>query len=506
MTPAIIEMHNISKNFPGVQANRSINLRLLPGEIHALLGENGAGKTTLMSILAGMYRPDSGEILLRGQAVSFSSPQDAINHGIGMIYQHFMLVPRLTVAENVILGYRKQAFYLSKKRLLDEVKKTIDHYGFNLDPGQKVGTLSLGEQQRVEILRALYRQSDVLILDEPTAILSPLETHELFTILRRMADEGKAVILITHKLNEVMAAADRVTVLHRGELVDSLPIAEVDSRTLTHLMIGHDVQTNPSHPLHQSASVILQVRNLQVQGDRGERVVNRVNLNLRKGEMLAIAGVSGNGQEELLQALAGLRPVTGGQVFLQETDITNMPVRDLLQKGVRMIPEDRLRTGLVGNLNVIDNIVLRDYYKEEYGRLGLLNFKKTRSTAQNLLERFQVLTSDLDNPVRLLSGGNLQRLMLARELLSQPELLLAVYPSRGLDVGAAQNVYALMDEARKQGTAILTVMEDLEEILQVADRVAVMYNGLLSPLLPIGEVSPGHLGELMAGIGWPRTA
>jgi simple sugar transport system ATP-binding protein len=506
MTVALVEMQNIWKCFPGVQANRGVDLCLLPGEIHALLGENGAGKTTLMSILAGMYRPDKGKIILKGQAVAFNSPQDAMAKGIGMIYQHFMLVPRLTVAENIILGDKRYPFWIQKKQLKTEVEKTIAHYGFQLDPDKKVSGLSLGEQQRVEILRALYRKSEVLILDEPTAVLTPGEARELFTILRQMADEGRAVILITHKLNEVMAVADRVTVLRKGEVVESLPISRVDSRSLTRTMIGRETRTNYRKLLEKDGSVALKVEALQVAGDRGELMVKGINLEAREGEMVAIAGVAGNGQEELLQALAGMRRATAGRVFLQGSDITRLTVRELLQRGVRMIPEDRMHTGLVGNLGVAENIILRDYQSPAYSSKTLLKSKHIDQVAKSLVERFTISTRDLISPIRLLSGGNLQRLMLARELLPKPALLLASYPARGLDVGAAEHVYALLDEARSQGTAILAVMEDLEEILQHADKVAVMYNGRLSPLIPTGEAAMDQLGAWMAGIDWPQEA
>jgi len=502
MFKPLVEMRQIHKSFPGVQANQGVDLCLLPGEIHALLGENGAGKTTLMSILSGMYQPDSGEILLRGQPVSLASPQDALAQGIGMIYQHLMLVPRLSVAENVVLGERRLPFWLSKRRLAHEVGAIIDEYGFNLDPEQKVGSLSLGEQQRVEILRALYRNNDILILDEPTSVLSPGEARDLFNILRNMAQGGRAVILITHKLNEVMAVADRVTVLRRGQVEGSLPIAEADIARLTRMMIGREIPHSDPQPGHEPGPVVLTVKDLEVDGDRGESRVSRVNLQVRQGEMLAIAGVAGNGQEELLQALAGLRPIRGGQVFLQEIEITRSSVRDLLQRGVRMIPEDRMHTGLVRNMGAAENLILRDYYQKEYGAGLLLNRHKIEQAGQRLVDSFAIAVSDLESPVRSLSGGNLQRLMLARELSAAPRLLLAAYPSRGLDVGAAENVYNLLQEARATGTAILCVMEDLEEIMMVADRVAVMYNGRLSPILPVPEADPDQLGQWMAGYGF----
>jgi len=495
-------MRQIYKSFPGVQANQGVDLSLLPGEIHALLGENGAGKTTLMSILAGMYQPDSGEIVLRGKPVSFNSPQDALAQGVGMIYQHLMLVPRLSVAENVVLGDRRLSFWLNKRRLISEVRSMIREYGFNLDSEQKVGSLSLGEQQRVEILRALYRNNDILILDEPTSVLSPGEARDLFLILRNMADAGRAIILITHKLNEVMAVADRVTVLRRGQVEGSLPIAVSDIGKLTQMMIGREIPQNEPQLVHEPGPVVLSVKDLEVDGDRGERRVYRVNLEVRQGEMLAIAGVAGNGQEELIQALAGLRPITAGQVFLQEVEITRSSVRDLLQRGVRMIPEDRMHTGLVRNMGAAENLILRDYYQKAYGSGILLNHHKIARAGKTLIDRFAISVSDLESPVRSLSGGNLQRLMLARELSAEPNLLLASYPSRGLDVGAAENVYKLLREARAGGTALLCIMEDLEEIMMVADRVAVMYNGLLSPILPVAEANLEQLGQWMAGYGF----
>ncbi|HWP96484.1 MAG TPA: ABC transporter ATP-binding protein [Syntrophomonadaceae bacterium] len=503
---ALLEMLQISKSFPGVQANRKIDLHLLPGEIHALLGENGAGKTTLMNILAGMYRPDSGEILLRGQAVAFSSPQDALDQGIGMIYQHLMLVPGLTVAENVVLGSLRESWWLRRSRFHTAVQELIEKYGFHLNPEQKVANLSLGEQQRVEILRALYRHSDVLILDEPTAVLTPGEARELFAILRLMADEGRAVILITHKLNEVIEIADRVTVLRRGQVVDSRLMAGVDNKTLTRMMIGQETWEQEDHPARQAGSAVLKLDDFSVRGDRGEMAVKRINLEVKSGEMLAIAGVAGNGQNELLQALAGLRPIFEGQMLLSGQPAGGRSVRDLLQSGVRFIPEDRIHTGLVGSLGVSDNVILRDYFQDEYIQGMRMKWGRIRRQALELVEQFQIQCSDPDRPARLLSGGNLQRLMLARELQHHPRLLLAAYPTRGLDVGAVDNIHELLNLARREGTAILTVMEDLEEILQIADRVTVMYNGMLSPALPVTDVSLEQVGQWMAGIGLDRIA
>ncbi len=503
---ALVEMRSISKNFPGVQANRDVDLQVLPGEIHALLGENGAGKTTLMNILAGMYRPDNGEILLRGQRVVFSSPQDAINQGIGMIYQHFMLVPGLTVAENVVLGNFQGSWWLRRSRLNAEVQELIERYGFSLDPSQKVALLSLGEQQRVEILRALYKHSDVLILDEPTAVLTPEEARDLFVILRLMADEGRAVILITHKLNEVLDTADRITVLRRGEVVDSLPMKGLDSKILTRMMIGRETWEPFERNSTDIGPIVIQTSDFTVLGDRGETAVNRINLTVHSGEMLAIAGVAGNGQNELLQALAGMRPVREGKIFLSGQEVNGRGVQDLIRAGVRMVPEDRIHTGLAGNLGVAENVLLRDYFRDEYTNGPWINWGLAHLQTQELVDSFNIICPDLDSPARLLSGGNLQRLMLARELRYRPNLLLAAYPTRGLDVGAAENVHVLLDRARHEGTAILAVMEDLEEILQIADQVTVMYNGRLSPIVSAAEVSMQQLGQWMAGIGLDRIA
>lgn len=493
-------MRGICKSFPGVQANREVDLTVMPGEIHALLGENGAGKSTLMSILSGLYQPDKGQVILQDRPVAFHSPQEAIAHGVGMIYQHFMLVPQLTVAENVVLGQAGGAFWLKRSHLIAAVDKLIQAYGFDLDPDQRVGTLSLGEQQRVEILRAMYRGSQVLILDEPTAVLTPKEVEELFVILRHMADEGRAVILITHKLKEVLALADRVTVLRKGEVVGSLPREKVDSAQLTQLMIGRDTHTNWKQVNPDPGPPVINVQGLNVLGKRGDLALKNVDLEVRSGEVLAIAGVAGNGQSELMEALAGLRPVLSGQVYLNGQNATGFSVRQRVQLGLRLIPEDRVHVGLVGSLGLAENLVLRDYYLKEYNRGFFLSWGPIHHKAQDVVERFQIQVRDLLNPVGALSGGNLQRLMLARELLREPRALLAAYPTRGLDVGAAENVYLLLDQARQKGTAILAVMEDLDEIMQVADRVAVMYNGRISPTVNTGQVSLDQLGQWMAGI------
>ncbi|MGE5423470.1 MAG: ABC transporter ATP-binding protein, partial [Ignavibacteriales bacterium] len=358
----VIEMRNITKCFPGVVANQNINLTVMPGEIHALLGENGAGKTTLMNILSGMYRPDSGEILLHGRKVFLKSPFYALKKGVGMIYQHFKLVSSFTVAENVVLGDPRAPIFMRQRKLEKRVREIAGAYGFNLNMSDKVGQLSIGEQQRVEILRALYRKSDVLIMDEPTTVLTPDEVKDLFSILRRMAAQGKAIILITHKLHEVMAVADSVTVLRRGEVVDTIPASQADEGLLARMMVGREADWERHSVEEEAGKPVLEMQAVSVRGDKGNMAIDGLKLDLKSGEILAIAGVAGNGQKELVEAMAGLRPIASGKMLLEKRDVTNRSVRAMTSLGVRLVPEDRLGMGLVGGMGVPDNMILRDYF------------------------------------------------------------------------------------------------------------------------------------------------
>lgn len=494
----LIEMQGIRKTFPGVIANDDISFRVYPGEIHALLGENGAGKSTLMSILAGLYRPDEGILKVKNKITRFRSPRQALESGIGMIYQHFRLIENFTAAENIVLG-TKSGFKLNKKQIESLTKSLSNKYGLNVDPGVMINQLSLGEQQRVEILKMLYRGCDVLIMDEPTTVLTPQEVEELFKVLRSMADQGKAVVLITHKLSEVMRIADYVTVLRRGKVVGSDRIENLNEKTLTSMMVAREVLYNEARREKCPGDVVLNIKNLNIKADQGHLAVKNLNLDVKQGEIMAIAGVAGNGQKELIEAIAGLRPIKSGEITLDDTVINDLSVRQRLEKGINMVPEDRIGIGLVPGLNALDNSILRSYYKSEYSGKTFLNYKLIEDTAKELVDTYNIYVADLKHPVNYMSGGNLQKLILGREIRQNPRLLLASYPVRGLDVAAAESVYRIFLEEREKGMAILLVIEDLDDIFRLADRVAVMYDGQVQAIINVEDADINRIGALMLG-------
>ena len=495
----VIEMKGISKRFPGVIANDKISFRVYPGEIHALLGENGAGKSTLMSILAGLYRPDNGIIKVQGRAVKLDSPRKALEAGIGMIYQHFRLVDNFTVAENIVLGAPKSPSKINREQMETETRRVSQSYGLTINPGARVHQLSLGEQQRVEIIKMLYRGCEVLIMDEPTTVLTPGEVKELFEILRAMSRQGKSIVLITHKLNEVMEIADYVTVLRRGRVVGEDRIENLDEGRLTRMMVAREVAYSQVKRDKSVGQGVLRVDRLKVQGDLGYLAVKQASFDLRQGEIMAIAGVAGNGQKELVEALVGIRSSVSGTVEYQGEEINHLNVRERISLGINMVPEDRIGTGLVPNLSIIDNSILRNYYKEEFFTGFFLNYKKVRRYTEGIVDKYNVYFSDLKHPVNYLSGGNLQKLLLGREIEQKPRVLLASYPVRGLDVAAAEDIYGLLLKERDKGTAILLVLEDLEDIFRIADRVAVMYQGSISGILEVNKTSIDEIGSLMVG-------
>lgn len=499
MTLPLVEMRQITKSFPGTLANDQVDFTAYPGEIHALLGENGAGKSTLMSILTGLYRPDSGQVFVKGREVVFRSPKDAINAGIGMVHQHFRLVKPFTVAENVILGLKGNLF-LNMKEVEQSITAISHKFGLGVEPHAKVWQLSVGEQQRVEIIKMLYRGTDILILDEPTAVLTPQEVRELFKTLRNMADSGCAVIFITHKMHEVMEFADRITVLRGGKSTASLLKKETNSQELARLMVGRELNTarkNTSKTCGQD--VVLELQGVCALNDKGRQALSNLCLELRSGEILGIAGVAGNGQRELSEVITGLRNITSGTIKLSGRDITNKPVRDIIDAGVAFIPEDRTGTGLVPNLPVVDNIILKEYRSQNLGKGWLLDSKAIRQRAQQLVNDFAVKIPNIDCPVKLMSGGNLQKLLLARETSLQPKLVVAVYPVRGLDIGATDAIHDLLIAEKNKGAAVLLISEDLEEIYKLADRVAVMYEGEFMGVLPVEEADLEEIGLMMAG-------
>ncbi len=495
----LVEMRRVSKRFPGVLANDRVDLTVRAGEIHVLLGENGSGKSTLMSILAGLYRPDEGEIFVGGRRVYLRSPRDAIRAGIGMVHQHFKLVDTFTVARNVVLGDPRVPFFLSRRRIERDIAGLSRQYKLRVDPRARVWQLSVGERQRVEILKVLYRGCRVLVLDEPTAVLTPQEARELFHNLREMAANGRAVVVITHKLPEVMEIADRVTVLRRGRAVATLERGTFNQRDLAWLMVGRDVVFQIDKLPASRGEIVLEIKDLSVLRDSGRPGLQGLSLDVRAGEILGVAGVAGNGQRELAEAVTGLRPVQAGAVLLAGRDITNVGVRGVIEQGVGYIPEDRLGTGLVPGLGVVDNLILKDYRRPGFHRGPFLNRRRCREQAAALVDRFDVRHSGLDTPVKLLSGGNLQRLLLAREISGALRLIVAVYPIRGLDVGATEAVHRMLLEQRAGGRAILLISEDLDEIFKLSDRIAVLYEGRVTGLLPAGETNPEEVGLLMMG-------
>ncbi len=496
----VLELRGITKRFPGVLANDHVDFDLRRGEVHALLGENGAGKSTLMNILYGLYRPDEGEILLNGKPADFTSPHGAIDAGIGMVHQHFMLIPVMTVAENIVLAAepRRNGVLLDTAAAERRVRELADQFRFHIDPHARVQAITVGQQQRVEILKALYRRADVLILDEPTAVLTPQEAVELFEILKRLVAEGMSVIFISHKLNEVLDIADRITVLRRGKKVDTIAREGATEEGLARMMVGREVllrvDKQPAHPQAEA----LEVADLHVFDDRGLEAVRGVSFTVRAGEILAIAGVDGNGQTELIDAITGLRKPASGRVEVGGKDLTGASAHAFLSSGIGHIPEDRQRRGLVLEFSLAENLVLHDYAKEPYSRWSFLNPQRVLDAARGLLKEFDVRGGSPTTRASALSGGNQQKVVLAREISRDPAVLIAAQPTRGLDVGAIEFVHRRLVEQRDAGKAVLLVSLELEEVLGLADRILVIYEGRIA-----GEFDPSvteqELGIAMTG-------
>jgi simple sugar transport system ATP-binding protein len=496
------EMRGITKRFPGVLANNRVNFDVRSGEVHALLGENGAGKSTLMRILYGLYRPDEGQTFLNGNPVTIESPVDAIRLGIGMIHQHFMLVPSLTVAENVALGLASTRGPLTDlERVSQRIVELAKVYGLEVDPDAYVWQLAVGQQQRVEIIKALYRGAALLILDEPTAVLTPQEVNELFTTLRQMSRDGHALIFISHKLHEVLDISDRVTVLRDGHEIGTRLTSEISKTDLARMMVGREVILKQERAKIEKGEVRLALNGLQAKGDRGTEALKGVNLEVHAGEILGIAGVSGNGQRELAQVITGLRPATGGRVLLDSTDITGQTPAQVIGRGISYIPEERMRDGMIKEFSVAENLILREHGQKPYARAGFFDFRAISRRSKDLIQSFNVKTPSQETPVKNLSGGNIQKLLLARELSRRPRVLIASQPTRGLDIGATEYVHRRLLEQRAEGTAILLISEDLDEILSLSDRIAVIYEGQIMGVIPQEEATPEKLGLLMAGVG-----
>jgi ABC-type uncharacterized transport system ATPase subunit len=498
----MLEMRGITKRFPGVIANDHVDFDLRAGEVHTLLGENGAGKSTLMRILYGLYRADEGEIRLNGIPMAISSPADAIGHGIGMIHQHFMLVPTLTVAENVALGLRSPRAPLTDLDHTSERIEELSHtYGLKVDPKAFVWQLAVGERQRVEIIKALYRNASLLILDEPTAVLTPQEVDDLFAVFRQMTEDGRGLVFISHKIREVMALSDRVTVLRGGRVVGTVRPSEVSRQDLAHMMVGREVGLVQNAGTGSAGEVRLSVRDLTVPGDRGADAVRNVSFEVRSGEIVSIAGVSGNGQRELTEAIAGLRAPSGGTILFDGVESEGRDPAQVRASGIAYVPEERMRDGVIGDFSVADNLMLIDHRASSFSWWGFLRGRDIQRHCADLVSAYQVKTPGLETPAHNLSGGNIQKLILARELSGSPRVLLVAQPTRGIDVGSTEYIHHRLIEQRGHGTAILIISEDLDEALALSDRILVMYEGAV-----IGEVDDPRsatreqIGLMMAGV------
>jgi simple sugar transport system ATP-binding protein len=500
MTP-VLEVRTITKRFPGVLANDKISFTLEAGEIHAFLGENGAGKSTLMNILYGLYAPDEGQILVNGKEVAIRGPNDAIRLGLGMVHQHFMLVPILTVAENVTLGTEMtKGFLLDSDRANARIRELSHQYGLDVPPDALVQDLPVGIQQRAEIIKALYRGADFLILDEPTAVLTPQEADDLFVVIESLRKQGKSIIFISHKLREVLAIADRITVLRRGRVVGTVLPKDATEESLAAMMVGRDVVlTVPKGPAHPAAEV-LQVEGLTVLDDRRTVAVDQLSLHVRAGEVLGIAGVQGNGQTELVEAITGLRPLMAGRVAMLGKDLTGASPRDIIESGVAHIPEDRHRHGLVLSYPIADNLVLSTYYREPYAHGIVINEAAIVHRAEDLVEEFDVRTSSALALASTLSGGNQQKVVVAREFSRPIKLLIAAQPTRGIDVGSIEFIHRGIVRQRDEGIAVLLVSAELDEILALADRIAVMFKGKIIATVAREDATREGIGLLMAGI------
>ncbi len=500
--PPVLELRGITKAFPGVLANDHIDFTLQEGEIHALLGENGAGKTTLMNILYGLYEMDEGEIWVRGQKADIKEPNDAIALGIGMVHQHFMLIPPLTVTENVMLGVEdvRNGIFLDRKEAAQRVREISERYGLEVDPDARIHDLPVGVQQRVEIIKVLYRHADILVLDEPTAVLTPQEVEELFEVIQSLVEQGNSIIFITHKLKEVMAIADRVTVLRNGRVVGTTTPEETTEEELAAMMVGREVSLTVEKPPAHAGQAVLVVNDLHVLSERDTPAVQGVSFEVRAGEILGIAGVQGNGQTELVEAITGLREVVAGQVMIMGKDVTNASPREIIELGVGHIPEDRTRDGLVLSYPIVNNVVLNTYYKPPFARGISLNEEEMVKYASKLVREFDVRTPSIWLEAGNLSGGNQQKVIVAREFSRPISLLIAAQPTRGLDVGSIEYIHKRIIEKRDAGCAVLLVSSELDEIIALSDRIAVMFRGRIIDILPAEEATREELGLLMAGV------
>jgi len=494
-----VEMCDVVLRFPGVLANDHVNFTLKRGEIHALLGENGAGKSTLMNILAGMYKPDSGSIAINGKRVSFNSPRDAIAAGIGMVHQHFMLVPTQTVTENILLGLNEPGFFMNLPKYDRKIQALEDQYGLKVDPTACIWQLSVGEQQRVEILKTLYRGAQILILDEPTAVLAPQEIEDLMATMRVMVSQGKSIVFISHKLNEVTSVAERLTVLRKGQVTaDGIDLKGVTKEMLAELMVGRKVIFQVEKIAQPPGKVVLEVENVSTLNNRGLPALKNISFQVKQGEILGIAGIAGNGQSELAEVITGLRTCTG-RIIINGADVTNKPPKNAINSGTAHIPEDRTGVGSAPNMDITNNLMMKNFDQEPISHGWRIDFTSAREHATTMKGKYDIQAPSIYTNASKLSGGNLQKVILAREISCCPSLIIAMQPTRGLDVGAIESIQKLLLEQRANGAAVLLISEELEELLELSDRVAVIYEGELVGLLPAAEADLNMMGLMMTG-------
>jgi len=492
-----IRMDNISKSFGKVLANRNVTFEARSGEIHALLGENGAGKSTLMNMLSGIYTPDSGSIFINGKEIHFHSPKDSIQAGIGMIHQHFKLVEALTARENIILG-EKGSFFLSPKKESEKIQEVCAKFGLGIDLDKRIYHMSVGEKQTVEIIKVLYRGAKILIMDEPTAVLTPQEIEKLFEIMVNMKKHGCTIIIITHKMSEVMAVADRITVLRNGETVATVNKKDTNAKELTELMVGHPMDLSVKRLENVKGRKVLEVNNLCVLNEDGAKVLEDISFDISEGEILGVAGIAGSGQRELCEAIAGLYPVSSGEILYKGEDIVGKSPREIISMGISMsfIPEDRLGMGLVASMDIVDNVILKDYHEKK----GLLiDRKPAEKKAGEIVKKLDISTPGIHFPVKKLSGGNIQKVLLGRELESKPQLLITAYPVRGLDVGATYTIYNLLNEEKKRGAALLYIGEDLDVLIELCDKIMVLCCGRITGIVDAKTATKEKIGLMMTG-------
>jgi simple sugar transport system ATP-binding protein len=497
----MLQMRGITKRFPGVLASDNVDFDVYPGEVHTLLGENGAGKSTLMKILYGLYEADEGEVLLNGEPLDIHDPTDAISHGIGMIHQHFMLVPTLTVAENVALGLKStKGFRTDLDVVSEKIEKLSEVYGLRVDPSAYIWQMAVGEQQRVEIIKALYRDARLLILDEPTAVLTPQEVEQLFVTLRQLTDDGRGLIFISHKLHEVLALSTRITVLRHGRVTGSVPVEGATRESLAQMMVGRAVKLAPDKTEAKPGGAALEIRGLRVTRDRGGDGVRDLDLDVYAGEIMGVAGVSGNGQMLLAEAIAGLRAPSAGSIKIVGKEVVGLRPKEVRDVGLAYVPEKRMKDGAIGEFTVAENILLIDHNDPKYLTSGLFDFGAIKDHARQLVDEYTVKTPTLETPARNLSGGNIQKMIIARELSGTPDVLVAAQPTRGVDIGAAEYIHTRLIRQRDENTAILMISEDLDEVFGVSDRIAVMYEGQVMGIVDPKTATREEVGLMMAGV------